>query len=188
VPPATTERAADAPEGAPRRRWRPATIVQAGLVLAIAGFWGGIYAYTLSVDEEDIRPPGRMTDRAFAAAAEPICAATAAEIGALGLPTAVDDAAERAELVQTENVLLRSMLGDLGELDRPTGQEGRWVEEWLRDWDVHVEDRQRWADDLRAGDDGPFVETDRGGEQISKGVDYFAETNSMPSCATAGDV
>lgn len=188
MPPATTERDAGAPEEATGRRWRPSTLLQLGLVLAILGFWGAIYAYTLTVDEEDIRPPGRMTDRAFAEAAEPICAATAAEIEALGLPTAVDDAAERAELVQAENVLLRAMLEDLGALERPSGDEGRWVTEWLEDWDVHVADRQRWADDLEAGDDGPFVETDRGGEQISKGVDYFAETNAMPSCATAGDV
>jgi hypothetical protein len=101
----------------------------------------------------------------------------------------VSSPVERADMVDAENDLLRTMVGELGRLDRPDGDEGEWVAEWLGDWDVHIEDRQRWADDLRAGDDHPFVETDRGGgEQISKAVDFFAETNAMPSCATAGDV
>lgn len=163
-------------------------MVQVGLVVAMLVFWAAIYAYTLRVDEDDIRPPGRMTDRAFATDAEPICAATADRIADLGLPTAVETPAERAALVEAENDLLRSMLADLRALERPSGEEGGWVAEWLDDWDVHVGDRQRWADDLQQGDDHPFVETARNGEQISKGIDYFAETNDMPSCATAGDV
>ena len=80
------------------------------------------------------------------------------------------------------------MVVDLRALDRPEGEEGTWVAEWLDDWDTHIADRQAWADQLHEGDDGPFVETARQGEQISKGIDYFAETNDMPSCATAGDV
>lgn len=155
-------------------------------LIAIGGFWVAIYAYTLLSGPH--RPIGQMEDTSFARAAEPICAATATEIAALGLPTAVDSPADRAELVLAENDLLRTMLGDLGELDRPAGEEGRWASEWLDDWAVHVDDRQRWADDLLAGDDHPFVETARRNEQISKGIDFFAETNEMPSCATAGDV
>ena len=38
------------------------------------------------------------------------------------------------------------------------------------------------------GDDGPFTETARGGEQLSKVIDNFAEVNDMPSCATTHDV
>ena len=49
------------------------------------------------------------------------------EIEALGLPTEVDDAAERAELVDNENDILRAMLDELGDLDRPGGEEGEWV-------------------------------------------------------------
>jgi hypothetical protein len=187
VAPALTDRpdaAAAADEGRP---WSRSSKVQLLAIIAIGGFWVAIYAYTLLSGPH--RPVGRMTDTTFATAAEPICAATAVDIEALGLPTAVDSAAERAELVLTENDLLRGMLDDLGRLDVPAGgEEGEWATEWLHDWAVHVEDRQRWADDLQAGDDHPFVETARQGEQISKGIDFFAETNRMPSCVTAGDV
>ncbi len=41
---------------------------------------------------------------------------------------------------------------------------------------------------LRAGEDEPFVESDRAGEQVSKVVDNFAEVNDMASCATTHDV
>lgn len=182
--PALTDRPdADADEGKP---WSRSSKVQLLAILAIGGFWVAIYAYTLLSGPH--RPVGRMADTTFATAAEPICAATAAEIEDLGLPTAVDSAAERATLVLAENDLLRGMLDDLGDLDRPDGDEGEWATEWLADWAVHVEDRERWAEDLQAGDDHPFVETARQGEQISKGIDFFAETNEMPSCATAGDV
>jgi hypothetical protein len=171
-------------EGKP---WSRSARVQLLLILAIGGFWVAIYAYTLLSGPH--APEGRLDDPAFATAAEPICAATAADIEGLGLPTAVDSAAERADLVLTENDLLRAMIDDLDRLDRPVGDDRRMVEEWLDDWGVHIEDPQRWAEDLAAGDDHPFIESDRGGgEQISKGIDYFAETNEMPSCATAGDV
>lgn len=149
-------------------------------------FWAAILGWT--VVSGDVETPDRLPDRAFPAAAEPRCAQTAADIEDLGLPTEVETPAERADLVDTENGLLRAMVDDLAGLDRPTGEPGEWVGAWLADWRVHIEDRQAWADGLRAGDDGPFVESDRGGEQISKGIDNFAEVNDMPSCATAGDV
>jgi hypothetical protein len=186
VAPALTDRP-DADERADEPKpWSRSAKVQLLVILAIGAFWIGIYAYTLLSGPH--RPIGQMTDTSFATAAEPICAATAEDIEALGLPTAVESPAERATLVLAENDLLRTMVGELGRLDRPRGEEGEWTTEWLADWAVHIEDRERWADDLQAGDDHPFVETARQNEQISKGVDFFAETNDMPSCATAGDV
>ena len=100
----------------------------------------------------------------------------------------MEDAAERADLVDNENAILRAMLDELDDLDRPGGEEGEWVALWLDDWRTHIDDRQAWADGLRVGDDRPFTETDRAGEQISKVVDNFAEVNDMDSCVTTGDV
>lgn len=166
--------------------WSRGAKLQLLLLLGILAMWAAIYGYTLFSGPHE--RPGRMDDRAFATAAEPICAATEAAIERLGLPTAVETPLERAQLVEAENGLLRTLVADLGALDRPAGEEGEWVEEWLGDWDTHIQDRQNWADSLREGDDGPFVETARNGEQLSKGIDYFAETNDMPACVTPGDV
>jgi hypothetical protein len=151
-------------------------------------FWGGIYGWTLTRSADDIKPPDRLDSTAFPAAAEPICDATLEDIEALGLPTSVDSPQERADLVDEENRLLRTMVDDLASLDRPSGQEGEWVGQWLDDWRTHIDDRQDWADDLRVGDDHAFRETDRYGGQISKVIDNFAEVNEMDSCATTGDV
>jgi len=80
------------------------------------------------------------------------------------------------------------MVDDLDELVRPDGEQGTWIATWIEDWRTHIEDRQRWADRVRAGDDGPFVERVRGNDQVSSVVDNFAEVNEMESCATLGDV
>lgn len=169
-----------------RRRLSLAASVQIAIALAVIVGWVAIYAWTLTGDRSD--PPDRLDDPAFAAAAEPICAATLAEIEGLGLPTEVSSPAERAAFVAEENDLLLAMLDDIEALPSPSGDDGVWVEQWLEDWRLHVQDRQDWADDLEAGDDHLFVESARAGEQVSKVVDNFAEVNDMPSCATPGDV
>jgi hypothetical protein len=163
-----------------------ATGVQLAIALAVIAGWLAIYVWTVTGDRSD--PPDRLDDPAFAAAAEPICAATRDEIDALGLPTEVSSPAERAAMVEEENGLLLAMLADIEDLPAPTGDDSAWVEQWLADWRLHVQDRQDWADDLQRGDDHLFVESARAGEQVSKVVDNFAEVNDMPSCATPGDV
>jgi hypothetical protein len=161
--------------------------VQIVLLVVNIAFWGAILGWTVMA-RDAYDPPDLLDDRAFPTAAEPICAATAEAVEALGLPTEVDTPLERAEMVDEENRLLRAMVDDLGTLDRPAGEQGEWVTSWLADWRIHIEDRQAWADDLRVGDDHFFVETDRGGEQVSNVIDNFAEVNEMESCATPGDV
>jgi hypothetical protein len=155
------------------------------LVVNVA-FWAAILGWT--VVSGDVEPADRLDDTTFPAAAEVRCAAAKEDIDALGLPTAVESPAERADMVIEENGILTAMVDDLAALDRPTGEQGEWVSEWLEDWRVHIQDRQDWADDLLVGDDHPFVETDRSGEQISNVIDNFADVNEMGSCATAGDV
>jgi hypothetical protein len=186
--PPLADAGADIDADEPQKGWSRSAKIQVAILVVNVAFWGAILGWTVTVDEDDIRPPGQMQDLAFAAAAEPVCASAETAIDQLGLPTAVETPDERADLVDAENVILRGMLDDLDALPRPQGEEGGWVEEWLGDWRTHVQDRQNWADGLRAGDDGPFTETDRGGEQLSKGIDFFAETNDMPSCVTTGDV
>ena len=164
------------------------TRVQLVILVVNIVFWGGILLWTAFYSDDAYDPPDRLEQRAFPQAAEPICAATAVEIEELGLPTEVETPAERAEMVDAENRHLRAMVDELAALDRPDGEEGDWVASWLEDWRTHIDDRQDWADDLRVGDDHPFTETDRAGEQVSNVVDNFAEVNDMESCVTTGDV
>jgi hypothetical protein len=168
------------------RGWSTSAKVQVTLLVANVAFWLALLGWTIGADRSD--PPDRLDDPAFAAAAEPICAATVTRIEALGLPTEVDSPLERAQLVDEENVLLLAMVADLEAIPRPSGEQLEWVETWLVDWRTHVADRQAWADDLRVGDDHVFVETARGNEHVTNVIDNFADVNGMDSCATPGDV
>ena len=179
----------DAPAGDPSHRgWTRSGKVQLVVLVVNIAFWAAILGWTVVAGDDAYDPPDLLDDRAFPAAAEPICAVTATEIEALGLPTEVATPLERADMVDEENRLLRSMVERLATLDRPVGEQGDWVARWLDDWRLHISDRQAWADDLRAGDDHLFVESARAGEQVSNVVDNFAEVNDMPSCVTTGDV
>jgi hypothetical protein len=168
------------------RGWSTSAKVQVTLLVVNVAFWTALLGWTLAGDHG--APPDRLTDPAFAAAAEPICAEAVTRIDALGLPTEVESPQERAELVEAENVLLLAMVADLEALPRPAGEEGEWVDTWLVDWNAHIADRQAWADDLEVGDDHVFIETARGNEHVSNVIDNFADVNDMDSCATPGDV
>lgn len=156
-------------------------------VLAVnAVFWGAILAWTLLADHG--RVPDQLEDRSFPTAAEPICASARAEVAALGNPAFVRTIEERADLVDRQDAVFVAMVDELRALPRPDGEHGAWVAAWLDDWATHIADRQRWADVLHGGQDPPFVETARAGQQVSRAVDRFAEVNEMASCATLGDV
>lgn len=163
------------------------TRLQLLLVGVNVAFWGAILGWTLVAAHPDDRPD-HLEDPAFATAAEPRCADAVGAIEALGLPTTADSPEERADLVDATNIILQTMVADLAAIDRPAGEEGEWVGSWLADWTTHIGDRQRWADGLRVGEDVPFSETARGGEQVSRVIDHFAEVNDMPACATTHDV
>lgn len=171
-----------------QQRWSRSAKIQVVLLVVNVAFWAAILGWTVAYGDDAYDPPDRLDDRAFPVAAEPICATTVEDIEGLGLPTEVESPAERADLIDEENRLLRAMLGELEGLPRPAGKQGDWVELWIADWRTHVDDRQAWADDLRVGDDHPFTESDRAGEQVSKVIDNFAEINEMESCVTTGDV
>ncbi|MBA2282683.1 MAG: hypothetical protein H0W25_15845 [Acidimicrobiia bacterium] len=161
--------------------------LQLALILVNVAFWGAILGWTAFADHP-YDPPDHLDDPAFASAAEPLCAEAQAAVVALGGPTEVATPEDRAQLVDDGNLILREMLTELGTLPSPTGEEAGWVTQWLADWAAHVDDRQRWADSLRAGRDGPFTETARGAVQLSRVIDNFAEVNLMESCKTSGDV
>jgi len=177
-----------APEGdqrPPRSRRQVISFVAAGSFSALViGMW--IYAFFiydpgLKVDE--------LADRSFPIAAERICAASRSDLDALPPANVSRTATERAEVIDTANARLRAMIGELRSVV-PDG-EGRvtsGVNEWLDDWSTYVEDRQAYADGLRADPQTRFTETVKANRQVSRAVDGFAEVNRMESCSTPGDV
>ncbi len=160
--------------------------VQLVVLAACLVFWGAILAWTVAYEPGD--PPDFLDDRRFPTAAEPVCAAAMAEVESFGNATAVESIEERADLVDRQDEVFTAMVAELRRLPRPDGEQGEWVAAWLDDWETHIGDREAWAARLHDGEDPPFVETARGSDRVSEGVDGFAEVNEMPSCATFNDV
>ncbi|MCU0312333.1 MAG: hypothetical protein MUE36_15485 [Acidimicrobiales bacterium] len=162
-----------------------------GRVMAVAVFVfiAGLWAYALWGPVQRV-PQGRLDSLAFAEAAEPVCAATMARIDALPPAFETRDAATRAAVVASANDELAVMLGEL-EAIAPSpmaGDDGRMIDEWLGDWRIYLGDRERYAVALASDPDARMLVTEKERRQVSEPIDYFADTNFMPNCATAGDL
>jgi len=175
-PPVTTAE----PEG---WRWTPGRIVGVALTLAITVFW--MWAFSPLPDRGN---PDRMSDRAFPAAAETICADAMVDIAALPPATGVTSLDERADLVDEGTVVIRVMVADLRELGVDNTEEAAWVDAWLDDYSTYADDRDNFAAALRSGDDRAPEFTVRGVEGVQTLIFGFAKVNEMDSCVVPGDV
>lgn len=175
----------DGPEKAEPSVLRTVGIVAAAIfTVATFGLWFyGIFIYD----------PGLLTDEladdTFPRAAEEVCGATMAQLDALPRAEATEDPVERAGVVDRANGLLTEMVGDLRPL-APTGPElvSEAVNEWIDDWETHLDDRRRYASDLRVDPLARFTEQVKGDKQVSRAIDGYAQVNRMNSCETPGDV
>jgi hypothetical protein len=172
------------PDDAPPRRITPLKVFLALLVVAMVGMW--VYALGPWARRD---PPGRLDDPAFAAQAEPVCAAAADELAALPQAYETTTPQARAAAIDETNVVLTTMIADLRDLAPTEGADAERIGDWLDDWEVYIDDRQALADELATGVDARLHETARGEDHISQALDFFAENaNHMPSCATPDDL
>lgn len=124
----------------------------------------------------------KIEDRAWAARAEEICAPVEVALRQLDREASAD-LTVRAELVVQSTDLLASMLDDL-ESVQPVDEKGQaLVPLWIADYRTLLDDRYRYADDLRSGLNLPFAETPVEGVPITERIETFAGDNEMPSCA-----
>lgn len=177
---------AEGPGG--NRRWLPKSRTGAGVAVAalvvMAGFW--IWAFS------PLAPSGHpdvLNDIVFTLDAEDICARWVAE--ADRLPTAAEATGpeDRATQLTAATPLFESMVDELRDRAADVvGSDRELVGAWLLDWETYLDNRRDYAVTLAGGDDPPFTVTARDGDAVTSYIDIFAEVNSMPSCATPGDV
>ena len=157
------------------------------VVVGFAAFW--IWALFFA-SKESINKIG---DRAWAERAERICADADAAAEALADLRLVDEddpamVAERGDLVDRATDIVEQMLDDVVAV-APTDAKGAdLVPLWEADYRTYLEDRRRFADLLRAGDNEPFTETAVDGIPISDKLERFAADNEMPACAPPHDL
>ena len=124
----------------------------------------------------------KIDDRAWAERAESICAEVKPQIRQLDLE-ASPDLVVRADLVVRSTDMLSVMLDDITAVT-PEDAKGRAiVPDWVADYRTLLDDRYRYAERLRSGDDVAFTETAIRGVPITERIETFAGDNEMPSCA-----
>lgn len=157
------------------------------LVVLFAAFW------TWALFFASKEAVNRIEDRAWAERAEQICLEANAERLELAdfRVIAGGDAElirERADIVEASTVIVERMLDDIVAV-APTDQKGiEIVPLWEADYRVYIQDRYRYAEQLReSGENLPFYET-ADGIPISERIETFATDNDMPSCAPPRDL
>jgi hypothetical protein len=150
-------------------------LLAVGLV-AFATFW--IWALFFASKEA----VNKIGDDAWAARAESICADYDPQIRAVA--TRADaDLTVRADLVVESTDLLSAMLDEIVAVE-PSDPKGRGiVPDWEDDYRTLLQDRYRYAEQLRSGQNVPFTETAVNGVPITERIETFAGDNEMPTCA-----
>ncbi len=158
--------------------WRHSPIRTALLAFGAIGFvafwtWALFFASKESVN--------KIHDREWAARAETICDATEAELLILESRQEAD-LERRADLVVESTDLLSAMLDDVMAVT-PSDEKGQAiVPMWEADYRTLLEDRYRYAERLRGGENVPFTETAVDGVPITERIETFAADNEMRSC------
>ena len=155
-------------------------LVRRVLILLGLGLFAAFWIWALFFASKSA--VNRIDDRAWAERAEQICDDVEVELAVLEAQTSAD-LAVRADLVVASTDLLSAMLDELIAVE-PTDEKGQAiVPEWIADYRTLLDDRYRYAEELRAGEDGPFRETAVDNVPITERIETFAGDNEMPSCA-----
>ena len=186
-PPAAADDTAGGAE-APRR-WGLVRVVLTLIVMALVAMWGYVVYLAFGPGREP--PIDRLDDPAFAEAAEDRCAAALDEVAALPLASEAPDAGARADVLDRADAVFARMLDDLDRLVAfaPAGDQRRRATEWLADWRTYLDDREAYADALRADPAARLLVSEKDGEgrQVTGWIDEFAKANRMPSCVAPTD-
>lgn len=166
------------PGGQPGR-WRRSPVRRVllwGSIVLLIVFW--VWALFFATKEA----VNKIGDTAWAARAEAICVEYDERLRALDARASAD-LSVRADLVDESTDLLGDMLDEIVAVT-PSDDKGRAiVPDWEEEYRILLEDRYRYAEQLRAGENVPFTETAVNGVPITERVEKFALDNEMATCA-----
>ena len=188
---ATTAHTADHTAGSPfppptNRPWwrRPSGIGAAVVVVGSFALWA--YAFSGVARRT---APDTLADKAFVAAAKPLCAAAQADIAELPSAISAKTAPERAETLEIATSRVEQLGGELRRSLTPESADFDILTRWFADWDRYVANRRAYATTLRTDSKARFqLDARSTGEGITKAMDNLATVNRMDECATPGDV
>ncbi|HEY5154838.1 MAG TPA: hypothetical protein VIJ47_08900 [Acidimicrobiales bacterium] len=134
--------------------------------------------------------PGTLDDKAFPAAAQPICTTAKTKLDGLKKAFETTNHVDRANEVAKSNVIMRDMVDQLAAVAPTAGRDGTMTQEWLGDWSTYLTNREDYVNRLRVDEKARFLESPKSSatEQISKPIDRFAYVNKMDQCDTPKDM
>lgn len=153
------------------------------VVFGLALFW--IWAFS------PLAPRGNkdtLSDRSFADPADARCKIAQDYLASLPEAKAAKTAVERADELVLANKSFRDMTADLRALVTGDENDRRVLDLWLTDWERYVTDREEYTAELRVNERASFGVTQRGGAQITRAIDSFANRNDMPNCTVPHDL
>jgi hypothetical protein len=177
-----------APSGSDRSvatagRWAFRTIA-AIIILASFAVWG--YTYYLHLNRPE--PPDFLADATLAPAADEICSRTVAAVAQVPGASEAATAQERAQQVTASTDLFDAMVAELAAFS-PTDDRDQVIwEGFVGDWEILVDDRQRFAEALQTDPEAQFLLTAIAGERLDRRISRVAEANKMYSCVAPDDV
>jgi hypothetical protein len=174
----------DEPDDGGSWGFSPGRIASLVLVGAMLAFW--IWAFSPWAPRGH---PDELDDSAFSELAEVRCAASVEDLNAVPGARNAADLADRAQQIEQTSAILSIMVVDLAEyIPAGPSRDADLVERWLRDWDIYIGDRLKYAEKFSQGIDTAFEVTAIDGDQVTSALDLFATINRMPSCVAPGDV
>ncbi|MCB0988080.1 MAG: hypothetical protein KDB09_09960 [Acidimicrobiales bacterium] len=180
MPTATDSPEVDQPMG---MRWSVGRILAVVTMLAIAGFWAAIFAGLPKRANPDF-----LEDRAFARQTESLCAAMVADLADLPNGAFIEDAGERADVLDQATDRIEEMVDAIAGAAPTTGDDAISVKGWLGDWRTYLNNRRDYAERLRVDPEARLLlDQSLGGDSVDKPIEIFAQVNDLPSCATPGD-
>jgi len=153
--------------------------------LGLAGFW--IWAFSPLPARGH---PDNLDIPEFSVPAEQTCQIAKDNLDALPKIWTIDEPRQLGEQVTLASRILRPMVAGLRSLSAVIidPEDAQIVDIWLDDWEIYLNDRQRFETKLNQGERAVFTYTARDGVRIADMVDRFAEVNSMAACSTPTDI
>lgn len=153
--------------------------------LGLAGFW--IWAFSPLPARGH---PDNLDIPEFYIPAEQVCQEAKDNLDALPKIWTIDEPLQLGQQVALASRILNPMVDELRSLANVIldPQDAQIVSVWLDDWEVYLNDRQRFETKLNQGERAVFTYTARDSARIADIVDRFAQVNNMAACTTPTDI
>lgn len=181
-----------APDESPTRKRRWMRWVLLAVSLVIAGMWGYIFLVRPTPIYTKVYV---MTTPGWQDAAKAICNEANARRVALGdmsggliTDPTPDQMRQRADIVDQATDILEQMVADVTAIPVDNADDAGRMETFQKYYGTVIDDRRRYAGELRNLEKVPYTESEAAGGPVSNVVTDFTSANGIERCAPPGEL